>query len=316
MSRPLEDALIVALDLLEQGETVEQILARHPETAAQLRPYLIAAAGLGDTAVAAAPAVQQAAKATFLQHAAAIQTQPRPAAKVWLRRAAVSIVTLMLILFSGSALLGLAASEALPGDTLYGAKLLVETVRLDLSTDPQAAAEMVERLRQERVEEIAALIAANRREPVTLRGTLGEQIPAGWLVEGIAVAVNDATDVHGALESGFVVQVTGTTGDGVLAAALIEVISGRLPQAEQEPPPVVPTLPATSQPSATPRPSLTPEQQPTLTPTPPAPTAVTPTPVPAATTTPPSAGDDSSQPDDGGDDSSHSEDETPEAGHD
>jgi hypothetical protein len=323
MSRPLEDALINALDLLEQGETVEQILAHHPETAAQLRPYLLAAAGLSATAVAAPASVRQASKENFLQYAEAMQTRPRLMAGLWLRRTFSFALAALLLILGAGALLTIAANETLPGDTLYGAKLFVETVRLDLNTDPQAAVKMVERLRQERVEEVAALIAADRREAVTVRGALGERIPTGWLLEEIPVTVTNTTAVHGALESGFVVEVTGMTGDGVLTAALIEVISGRLPQADQEPLPVVPTLPVTPQPSATPQPAATPEWQLTLTPT--SPTPPTPT-IPLTVTMTPAEAEDSQtvvpqsdngaddQSDDHGDDSSsHGDDKTPEA---
>ena len=46
MDAQLEVKLIECLDALAQGESVEQILARYPQDAAQLRPLLQTAAGL------------------------------------------------------------------------------------------------------------------------------------------------------------------------------------------------------------------------------------------------------------------------------
>jgi len=50
MNESLEHVILEALDLLEGGAGVEEILARYPAEAAELRPYLLTAARLATLA--------------------------------------------------------------------------------------------------------------------------------------------------------------------------------------------------------------------------------------------------------------------------
>ncbi len=278
MSRQLEDTLVEALDLLEQGTPVVRILAAYPEMADELRPYLLLAADLKRTAEPAPAAAAQASKHAFLQEAALLQEGRRPpAAAGWLRRILAYGLAALLFLFMGSAILAFSAGEALPGDTLYGAKLFLEAVRLNYSADPTAAAAMIESFYEERVEEVAALLAAGRHEQVTFSGTVEDMAPEEWLVEGLRVAIAPATLISDPVEVGIVVRVSGVTADGVVAADEVEVMNGRLP----EPAPVDPLPPPKPSPSPVPsavpadtpaRPDDEPESDPPALITPPLPT--------------------------------------------
>ena len=50
MNETTERILIEALDLLEQGAGIDEIIARYPAQAADLRPFLLTAAALGNLA--------------------------------------------------------------------------------------------------------------------------------------------------------------------------------------------------------------------------------------------------------------------------
>ncbi len=276
MSRHLEEALIEALDLLEQGMPLETILARDPQTAVELRPYLQAAAVLEGLATSPSLAAQQDSRALFLSQSAALAESPRPAARPWLRRILAGGLALLLLFFAGGSWLALSAGAALPGENLYGAKLYIEEARLDLARNPEAAAALNRRFRAERAAEVAALIAQGRRENVVLGGFVQQMDGPRWLVEGVPVAIGLQTTVHGAVEPGFEVQVRGITGDGALQAMLVEVVSGRLPDAGPDEPLPQPGPGPTAVPVDTAVPGPTPA--PTL--PPPSPTPSEPTPPP------------------------------------
>jgi Domain of unknown function (DUF5667) len=90
--------------------------------------------------------------------------RPKSTSGPLVRRFAFALAGVMVIL----ALLGsgvgvaYAAEPALPGDALYGVKTGLETVRLTLTLDPQARADYLVALANERVDEIQALVGAGR----------------------------------------------------------------------------------------------------------------------------------------------------------
>lgn len=317
MNRQLEETLIEALDLLEQGQPVGNILAQYPQMADELRPFLLTAAGLTTLAQPSSSAAQQASKQAFLEYAAGLQESPRQPTMTRLRRVLVSgLAFVLLFLLAGSLLLTLSAN-ALPGDSLYGAKLFLESVRLNYSSDAEDAAAILESYRQERLDEIERLLALGRSAEVMFNGRLDELTADQWIVDGLPVTITPATIIHSPVVTGLEVRIIGRTANGVLLATEVEVASGSLPQPDApDPLPATPPSPS-PQPSPTRTPMNTPEgpgilppgdepasQQPTPTPT----TAVTPE------VTPPNddgaeSGDDSAP----GiiDDSSGSDDSTP-----
>lgn len=339
----LESTLIEALDMLEQGMAVETILARYPEQAEQLGPYLRTAAELSQAARPAPLASQQASRQAF-QAAAAELVQSRPPMRMlWLRRMASAALTLLFVFVAGGSLLTYSAGQALPGSTLYGAKLALEQVRLDLVRDPETAVDLVERHRAERVAEIAALIAEGREVQVSLAGKVEQMGTSDWVVAGIPVRIDAETAIQGVVEPGFEVEVSGVTQPTGLLAERVEVVVGRLPDVNE--PEVVPD----TRPTPTPQPDASATPQPTderpIVPTPSLPEVTPVIPQPSPTTGPeagedglqatPPAGEDadgvgdgsgaenSGEDQPGGEDESektpetgHDEDETPEAEHD
>lgn len=106
----------------------------------------------------------------FLAEAASLR--PRPAAHknrvdsrrlVW--RFALATLVVVVFIFAGGVGVVSAASNTLPGQTLYPVKLLTEDVRLDLTQDPQAAVDLLMKFLTERVSEMNQLTERNGAIP-------------------------------------------------------------------------------------------------------------------------------------------------------
>jgi hypothetical protein len=69
MNGALEHKLVAALDMIAQGNTVEQVLARFPEDAAELRPALEVAARLSSLRVAHSLEAQARSRQAMLAQA-------------------------------------------------------------------------------------------------------------------------------------------------------------------------------------------------------------------------------------------------------
>lgn len=297
MDKTFEMRLIEALDALEAGEPLEQVLARYPDDAAVLRPILETAAVLPTLRQEPPPLAEARSRRAFLQTARMFQ----PAARrpIWqglMRTFGTAAVAAVMVLAVGAGLLTLSAS-ALPGDALYPIKRNFETVRLLFA--PEGERQVFSReLRQTRLQEIQALLAAGREVRVAFEGTIEAMLPDHWVVDGIVVHVDEATLIEGTPLPGLEVEVNGLTRRGALYAISIRVLT----EVTLTPSPS-PSL--TASPSPTPTLTPTPRVIPTATPSPtatfaPPPTA---TPPPAATEEGDDDGDDGDDaPDQGGDD--------------
>lgn len=69
----------------------------------------------------------------------------------------VRILILLAVAFGGTTATAFAAQDSLPSEALYPIKTFVEDVRLALTSDPEAEADLLLQLADERMEEIAAL---------------------------------------------------------------------------------------------------------------------------------------------------------------
>ncbi len=78
----------------------------------------------------------------------------------------IAIVMGIGVIFGGGAAAVHASQDAIPGDTLYPVKQVVEEAELALTHDPAKKAELHAEFAQERAAEIQALVAANREEMV------------------------------------------------------------------------------------------------------------------------------------------------------
>jgi hypothetical protein len=196
-----ERALETSLQALREGRAdVAACLAQHPEHAQALRPLLLAAVKLIETYDAAQPSEEFAAAArerfrvaTGERIAEVFDIEPSPsffasarvrflmaAQKMRLGDAnaraqrripvfgtvyrAAGAITAAFVLFAGVSgyTVASAASNALPGDTLYGVKLQTERVRLTLAFTEDAKQDVRLDIAAERVEEIEELTARGR----------------------------------------------------------------------------------------------------------------------------------------------------------
>ena len=294
MNEELERILGEALDLLEQGIGVEAIVARYPAHAAELRPFLLTATQLARLATQPSLTAEQRSKRAFLAAAATPAVHRAPAGSRLARLFAPALAVLLLFLLGGTALVG-ASAAAVPGSTLYETKRLVESLRLGLAADPERAAVLRERFRQERLAEVEQLLADGRAADVTFVGTLLSTDGPRWTVDGLPVDVAEAV-VEGTPRVGALVEITGRIVDRAVRATRVVVLSGGLPEATPLPP-TPPAAEETYDAGAAEAVTVTPTPTATLTPPPTsastAPAAAT-APATAAATLPPSAtpGDD------------------------
>ena len=282
MNEELERILSEALDLLEQGVGVEAIVARYPAHAAELRPFLLTATQLARLANQPSLTAEQRSKRAFLAAAATPPARRAPVGGRLARLFAPVMAVVLLFLLGGTALVGASAS-ATPGSALYETKRLVESLRLGLATDPERAAVLRERFRQERLAEIEQLLADGRAADVTFIGTLAAIDGPRWTVDGLPVDVTEAV-VNGTPRVGALVEITGRVVEGAVRAARVVVLSGELPEATPTPPPTPPAE-ETDDAGAAEIVTVTPTPTATVTP-PPAATSTAPA---TATATPPAA---------------------------
>lgn len=308
MNKLSDTVLIEALDLMDQGLGVDDILVRFPQQAADLRPFLTTAAALPGLAAPPSPAAELASKHAFLAEASRLATgaaRPR-STRGGLWRLLAPTLAVLVMLIAGGAGLARASVAAVPGDALYQTKLFIEETQLNLTDDPERAAELRHRFSQERLNEVEQLLAAGREAEVSLTGEITAMDGARWTVGGVPVVVSEATEVDGTPSIGAQVQVDGhTAGDAVVARRVTLLVGPVRPLPTPPSPPTGPqSVPAQSPSAPSVTPSATSTPAPTATSTP-APTA-SPTPSPAATATP---DDDDDDDDDLDDDDTDSDDD-------
>jgi len=91
--------------------------------------------------------------------------------------AVVASITLVLVmLLGGTSATVYAAQGSMPGQLLYGVKLLSEDLRLSLTSNPQAELMLLSELVNRRVEEINFLVAAGDEVPDALADRLEGQL--------------------------------------------------------------------------------------------------------------------------------------------
>jgi hypothetical protein len=91
----------------------------------------------------------------------AARSQARPALGA-VRRLAYALASVLLALTLGTAGVAYAAQEAIPGDSLYGVKRLLESARWSLTADPRSQAALLSDLAAERTREVEELAQIGR----------------------------------------------------------------------------------------------------------------------------------------------------------
>lgn len=261
-----ESILIEALDLLEAGLSVEEIVARYPARAAELRPLLLTAARLATLSTQPAVTAERRSRAAFLAASAGQAAAPRRAAGFGrLARLLAPALAVLLVVFLGGAALAGASGSAAPGSALYGVEQFVEGARLALARDPERAAELRERFRQERIAEIEQLLAGGVAADVALAGTVEAMDGGRWTVAGLPVDVTADTVVDGSPVIGAWVEIAGQTAAGAVLAMRVTVVSAppTPPRLESTPPSPSPATTASPTPSVSATPAATATPAPT-----------------------------------------------------
>lgn len=256
MEQDLEGKSNAALEALEQGEPVEEILSRYPEDADSLRPILEMARELQSLPLAYTVAAQQASRGAMLAEARRLRGRPAPAITRFsvLRRLSFALGALLVLFVASAALLARPVSGALPGQALYPVKRASETIRLRLAADP---APLETRFREERREELQALLARGEEAEVDCFGTIRTFSGDRWHTQDFVLLILAESRVTGSPAPGAPFEGRCLVRDGQLFAQNVRITGpGKLPP---DAPERVPTpLPALD-------PSPTPTQTPTLT---------------------------------------------------
>jgi hypothetical protein len=323
MDDQIETILLTCLDAMEQGETPEAILARYPEHAPVLRRALDVYKQLPTLQQPPSRTAQALSQQRLVREAAALRVQrvTHQQRRPW--RLFVAICVLVLLVVGGG--LTTASQSALPGEPLYAVKRGTEQIALSFAWDETAREQAAARFEQERRDEVAALLRAKRTAAVEVRGEVEQITDDMLLFNGFPVQITPETHIDGVLAIGRTVRMSGSTRNGVLVADSIIVDPDNPPlptptaTATEAPPSLI--LP-TRLPTATPRPTHTPQRTPTFIPepeptttvpppppatVPPLPTATVPPP-PTATVPPPPPQNDDDEDDDDEDDDEDDED--------
>ena len=167
MNNVPEALLQDCLDFMEQGESIEQILARYPELEAEIRPFLETAVQLVNLAPQPSLAAKQKSQKAFLAHAEGLKVAPiQPTSWYRLRQILLPLVSLGAVLFLFITTAVSVSASAIPGDALYSVKRVVENFRLVQTSDPETAVALQEQYRQERIREVQALLRTGRSAEV------------------------------------------------------------------------------------------------------------------------------------------------------
>ncbi|MCB9419575.1 MAG: hypothetical protein H6667_07215 [Ardenticatenaceae bacterium] len=265
MNEYLEVALMECLDALEQGQTIDQVLARYPELVSELRPILETAVALPQLNIQPSLAAQHRSRDAFLSQADALKETKtvRPSPWLNLRRRLMPFAALALVIIMFAAGLGPLSASALPGDALYEIKLLVENARSAFTTNPAADAALTEQFNQRRIQEIITLLGENRTADVTFTGEIEALQPGLWTISGLPTAITGETQIFGGDPLiGQMAMVDGRTTNGSLIASTITLLPTNIQ------PTAVPTHTATATISPTETATTTPSATHTHTPTP------------------------------------------------
>ncbi|PKB71642.1 MAG: hypothetical protein BZY87_04580 [SAR202 cluster bacterium Io17-Chloro-G6] len=162
------------LELLRQGETLEQCLERHPEEAADLEPILRVALSVRSDLAAVLPLPTRTRMRGRVLAEWDRQHQPRRwnlrIPSIFSKRAllpewalfprlAFATAILVVALALGGLGTNTAAANSVPGDMLYPVKEMREGVQLWFARSPEAKVEMYTSFVNERVEEVSKMAA-------------------------------------------------------------------------------------------------------------------------------------------------------------
>jgi hypothetical protein len=227
------EILEICLQDIERGENIETVLFRYPDVADELRPILEGSMHARSMAIVGpSPEVMRRNRAKVLQHAAQMReanVKPASPRRIWLaslRRMAVTLAVVVLLLVSGTGLVS-AASTTLPGDNLYPVKRTWEDLTELLTLDLQHREALEIQHETQRIYEVQELFAAGVSAEVDFSGLVTSQDGNEWIIADIRVVVTDQTEVRdGPIIAGDAVRVRGQTQpDGSVLAERVRLLS-------------------------------------------------------------------------------------------
>lgn len=211
MNNKLYDALEICLREIENGVTLENVLARFPDLAAELRPILKASVKARKLNMASAPSPEaiRRGRAKLLQRASEMReakVAPRRRVIPIFQRLALSLGLTATFLLSGTGLVG-ASATALPGENLYPVKRTWEDLQLFFIFDKDARDAVQSQFETERLHEVNELLAEGRHEVIQFAGVF-MQVNGMNYVSGVTVVVPATLQIP---ENGTAVIATGRT---------------------------------------------------------------------------------------------------------
>ncbi len=272
MNLEFETAVENCIALMQSGATLDSCLERYPQYARELQPVLRTARALQALIVpqertesvqagrqrllnayakkAAAQPVSESSIPRFIQRILIKLTGKDDIDMKLVARFAMAILLVIGLLFGGG-ITTTASASALPGDTLYPLKLSLEDLRLLFANDPQVHQQLEHQYQDTRQQEVQSLLQLGRQTGVHFVGVLSAVNPDSWIIGGLPVKLDGATQIVGAATPGSIVNIEGETrSDGSILAHTLTVEG----QANN------PTVPTTS-------PSHEPTHEPTFEPT-------------------------------------------------
>ena len=236
----LYDALEYCLQALEDGASMDTVLARYPDLVDELRPILEASLAARRMA-APAPSVEtvRRGRVRLLQRTSELRAVRRPGRRFipFFQRMAFALALAGVFLLSGTGLVS-ASSTALPGENLYPVKRTWEDVRLLFVFDPTHREALEGEYEQDRLEEVAELLREGRTASITFSGVVTSRQDNLLIVSNVPVTASVQTRYSGnPLAVGMSVMVTGHTqpDGGVSADEVLALPAGSLvPTGEME----------------------------------------------------------------------------------
>jgi hypothetical protein len=258
----MDERLMTYLDdclaSLRSGESLERCVARYPEQAKELRALLQIALALEELPQPEpSGSTTYEAKSRFLAEAErkrAMYQRRRirhRLANAWshvqsrlglhtvfsgwmapARSIATVAITLALVLLIGGGIVH-AASGSIPGDPLYGFKLLGEDVQRALAWSQESRTRLETTFNQRRLDEVQQLLTMERKEDISFGGLLQARSGNDWIISNVLVTTTQDTHLQSEPSIGTFVEVRGTTGTGGSVTARRidiqgEIIIGRI----------------------------------------------------------------------------------------
>ena len=224
MAVPSEKTIIAALDDFEQGDDIDEILARYPEMNQELRPLLETAAGLSGFQMTPSSEARAASRHRFLAEAQRLRRRKRPenAPPIW-RRVLYAFTSLAVLLLLLGILFVPPADDAIPGDLLYPVKRSAESARLFMA--PQAEKEaLLQTLEQERNREVYKMLDAGRDGRAGYVGIVRVIGPEYWEIGHITARIVESTEIDGDAQVGARVEAHCLIKDGQVTAESLTIL--------------------------------------------------------------------------------------------